>query len=453
MGLISSIAKKVKKVGSDVVSTVKKGYSAADTAVKGYLPGGTTPTQVKEKEQIASQSTKVEPSKIAPTAPPVAKVVKMEKPAATVTKQTSQQKQVQALKDQQKQQDAIDAQKRAEQQRLVDDLARQKALEKPGGWKNVANVLNLAVNPFAKGSIEANTGNETANKLLEAGAEHPFQAALFATGVTGIFKGVASAIASSTAKTAVSEAGKVGVIKTIATTNLKTGVETVIRTNTVTAKATASLLTKMVGAVKDPKFIVGGVMAVIGSYPFAGFIKEEALQTLGFGVKSALDNNDIEGAKSAIDLQKQILNPGLWDQIKSKIPFVNVIDNLNDFYKSAAIKLAIDEQVVSDLKTKIDNGETDTEMYARIQQERDAKKEQDRIADEEYYANIEALRKTNKEQERKADEEYWNKILADRDKRASEKQQQEADYWNEYYKTMAKYRDNSAPSNLKFGLL
>jgi hypothetical protein len=40
----------------------------------------------------------------------------------------------------------------------------------------------------------------------------------------------------------------------------------------------------------------GVLISAIGSYPFAGFLKEEALQTLSFGVTSALRNNDVEGA-------------------------------------------------------------------------------------------------------------------------------------------------------------
>ena len=77
------------------------------------------------------------------------------------------------------------------------------------------------------------------------------------------------------------------------------------------------------------------IIGAIGSYPFAGFIKEESLQTLGFGVLTARNAGDLEGEQLALDQQREVLDPGLWSSIFAKIPYANVLSTLKDFYKAA----------------------------------------------------------------------------------------------------------------------
>ena len=123
-----------------------------------------------------------------------------------------------------------------------------------------------------------------------------------------------------------------------------------IATNTVNAKKTASMISKLGKGVKRPDVI----MMMIGSYPFAGFIKEESLQTLSFGVHSAIQNNDLEGAERAIAEQKEIMDPEIWSGLMNYIPFVNVLANLKDFFDAAWIKIDIDEKVVNDMRNKLE---------------------------------------------------------------------------------------------------
>ncbi len=376
----------------------------------------------------------------------------------------------QGARDQERMNQQREQQREAEEARR-ESVERQK-LEKPGGWRNVVDVMKIALNPFSKERIKANIGEGAAATVLEAVANNPYTAAGLVTGVGALVRGATAGIAAVTSRTAVSKAATVG---TFVITSPSAGVAGTMATNTATTKATASLLTKIVGVAAVSTAVVGTLMGVIGTYPFAGFIKEEALQTLGFGVATALGNDDIAGAEAALELQDEVLNPGVWDEIKAKIPFVNVLAQLDDFYSAAVIKQDIDKKVVSDLKFKIEHGETDSQMYARIADERTTLKEQERVSDAEYYEGIAARQAEAKAASRAADAAYykglsaaatkaakkkraddaayWAKIAADKDAEAARKRVMDEEYWNEYYKSLAKFKANSAPSNLKFGLL
>ncbi len=145
-------------------------------------------------------------------------------------------------------------------------------------------------------------------------------------------------------------------------------------TNTKTMALTKGFIGKVLARVKSPQAIAGvvtaGIVGAIGSYPFAGFIKEESLQTLSFGVKSATYNKDIEGAESALAEQEEILNPKVWDQVLGAVPFVNVLEKLKDFYNAAQKKLEIDRKVVADMKIQRETGETDSQMWGRLDNEK-----------------------------------------------------------------------------------
>lgn len=355
-----------------------------------------------------------------------------------------------------------DMEREAERQRVMAERAR---IDTPGGWKNVKDVLNLAFNPFAQGSITANVDNPLLKSGLSAVANHPYQTAFLVAGVASAVQAV----------TKISAAAKLGTIGALEKATEGYSLAQTYAVNTMTQKATASMLTKMVGTAVKVTAVVGGVMAMIGSYPFAGFIKEEALQQGGLSVKAALDIGDFEGAEEAMALTREILNPALWEKIKSAVPFVNVLNNLNDFYEAARIKLSIDEKVVAHMKNQIETGTDDATFYANLAEERAAAKEAERAADEAYYSNIAEQAAAAKEAARaddaayyaglaadkiaaaKATREaaaaYWEKILADREAADAEKRIADEDYWTQYYKELATFKSNSAPSKLNFGLL
>lgn len=113
----------------------------------------------------------------------------------------------------------------------------------------------------------------------------------------------------------------------------------------VNGKATAQTTTwigKLAQHLQNPTAIAGTLVATIGSYPFAGFIKEEALQTLDFAGKAAKDAGNLEGEEVALQTKADLLDPGLWDSIMAKIPYANILNQLSKFYDAARKKLIID---------------------------------------------------------------------------------------------------------------
>lgn len=137
-----------------------------------------------------------------------------------------------------------------------------------------------------------------------------------------------------------------------AATKFVTGTATKASVNTKTAALTGSWLSKLTLGQKlgFGTAVVGGLMTAIGSYPFAGFIKEEALQSVGFASTNALNEKNLEGAEKAILLQEQILDPNLWNSILQKIPFTNILNSLEGFYKAAKIKLEVDKKRFNKMK-------------------------------------------------------------------------------------------------------
>jgi len=118
-----------------------------------------------------------------------------------------------------------------------------------------------------------------------------------------------------------------------------------------------SLLSRVV---TNPAFIIGA----IGSYPFAHFIKEEALQTLNIAVFKAVEAGDLEGARELNDTVKEMVQ-GQGTIIKW-IPYANVVEKLigkNGFFETAG-KAADEWNRIMDIKEAEATGEKETEFSA-----------------------------------------------------------------------------------------
>jgi len=251
-------------------------------------------------------------------------------------------------------------------------------------------------------------------------------------------------------KSAIAQAAKVG---TSGISKVATGTAGKIAVNAATKAATTTWLSKLAAFATNPTVIVSGLIGAIGSYPFAGFIKEEALQTLGFGIRTATASGDIEGAEEAIALQKEILDPSMWDEIKNGIPYANVLNQLGDFYKSAETKLSIDEKMVSDMKTQIETGESDDDKWKRLRQEQaDQEKANIDYYNQERKKMVEFEREAAKEA-RDADAKFWAKEREKQREKEEEDRKAIADFWQAYRKESAKIAEDNRPSKLNFGLI
>jgi len=98
----------------------------------------------------------------------------------------------------------------------------------------------------------------------------------------------------------------------------------------------------------------GLFVTAVGTYPFAGFIKEEASQTTGIGFFQAERNNDLEGMQEAITQQEELLNNE--KNILDKIPFLNVQKQLRAYFDSVRVKLESDKRIFAQRVKELEGG-------------------------------------------------------------------------------------------------
>ena len=265
---------------------------------------------------------------------------------------------------------------------------------------------------------------------------------------------------------AVQSAAAVGKSASAAALNIniiRAGGSAFYKTNSATLAKTTSMITKIAIQLGKPRLvasvIAGLTVGAIGSYPFAGFIKEEALQAIKGSYTGAMIQGNMDAAQLAIDERKEILNPNLTERILSTIPYVNVVKQLKDYFDTARTAVSIDQQLIDKQIIQQETGDTDEEYWANIDKERAAAKEQERIDDAAYFEQVRQNTKEAKKAERKADQKYWDKIFADQEKRKQAQREAEEAYWaavriqNDKLSKAKSQQFESARSNLNFGLL
>ncbi len=183
------------------------------------------------------------------------------------------------------------------------------------------------------------------------------------------------------------------------------------KANSKTQGLTSSLLGKVGLSIPAASILLGA----IGSYPFAGFIKEEALQTLSFGTKVAIDAGDLEGAQASIDQVEEVLNPAAWEKIIGGIPYANIVKQLSEFYSAAALKNTNDQRAL-DKKRAVLEGEIESDFARERRISDEAAFERKREFGEEEserFAQIEADR-TAAENEQKRLESIFFQLIRDK---------------------------------------
>jgi len=333
-------------------------------------------------------------------------------------------------------------------------------------WLNVENTLDTAMG-FKPGGITANTDSDGLNKVLEWGAEHPFQTAAIATGVVGAGKWVVGKIGASAASTAYGATTGSGPLIQMAQNTKTLGL-------TMKVLGTGGKVVKAIG-----------ITAIIGSYPFSWFIKEEAHQQIGLAISDASWNGDMVGWADAIKQQEEMFTPSMLRKITNTIPIGNLAAAFKDFFKTARIKLDISKRQFAVEQEKIATGMTDVEVAQRRAAEeatmyedaniRKIGREEAQRERNEASARAEFLWKQNQgdinreedEASARAEMEASGKFWADQDikqkKRDAQERKDIAAYWLEYDKIKAEMDEArqaqstsggyEAPSQLGFGLL
>ena len=104
----------------------------------------------------------------------------------------------------------------------------------------------------------------------------------------------------------------------------------------------------------NPITISSLLVGSIGSYPFEGFLREEALQSIDFAVLTAVGMNDLEGMRGLLDYKGRLLERSLWEKILATIPYVNVLASLEEYYTAAMKKLEQDEKLYTKMKGELE---------------------------------------------------------------------------------------------------
>ena len=269
-----------------------------------------------------------------------------------------------------------------------------------------------------------------------------------------------------TGLSAVQSAAAVGKSTTAATLNIQTiraGGSAFYATNTATLAKSTSMIAKIATQLGKPKLVASAIagltVGAIGSYPFAGFIKEEALQAIKGSYTGAMIQGDMDLAQLAIDERQEILDPSLTEKILGLIPYANIVKQLRDYFDTARTAVAIDQQLIDKQINQIETGDTDEEYWANINAERDAAREQQRIDDAAYFEQVRQNAAEAKAAAREEDQEYWNKVFADQEKRKQAQREAEEAYWaavrieNDKLSNAKSQQYDNAKSNLNFGLL
>lgn len=226
-------------------------------------------------------------------------------------------------------------------------------------------------------------------------------------------------------------------------------------TNTKTDKLTSKLLVKLglgLGAV----FIVKDA---IGTYPFAKFELAEAADKIGMAKWQALKAGEPELVLELDQITNEIFNPDIIGTIISWIPWANIARAARINGEMAVRGAKVFDYLAEKEKERIDNGETDADMWVKINADKEKSLEEERAYWDEVKKYEEEAATAEKEYWKLRDEKnaklkaeeraYWEKVARDKDKREAEKRA----YWEQIRLSWAKAKEENRKSTLKFGLL
>jgi hypothetical protein len=262
------------------------------------------------------------------------------------------------------------------------------------GIQNVKDVFGAIKN---KEGLEANLGDGIIEAFVEDAAEHPFRTALFVAidraGVIGKTWGAGKRVLSKATK--ISQIGKFntgGSITKFATTpkslegsrhwlqrlyttevqktttNLATGVSTTI--SKVSQSTPANSL-------KIAATSAGNIISMIGSYPFSGFLIEEALQDVSRGANEASEQGLYDLADELYAETDAMLNAEVEKGILERLPYINSIRAVAKYFRGARIKNEVSKMISADRRWLVENNQDP----ASLQRARDQEWEDRKAAD------------------------------------------------------------------------
>ena len=191
---------------------------------------------------------------------------------------------------------------------------------------------------------------------------------------------------------------------------------------------------------------------VIGTRVFTGWMGQEAAAQMNFGFNRAAEMNDLEGMRAANEMQKEVIELMQTGAYKEGLPYDDAIKAADKFIEGSSIMAQINDRYIADMEIKISNGETDEQMWDRINADKVAAEKAmiDYYNEQRIITEREILRLRAKadEDSTRLWEDYKSRLAA------QEKADAEASalMWLEYQKLMQKRQENNAPSQLNFGI-
>jgi len=220
---------------------------------------------------------------------------------------------------------------------------------------------------------------------------------------------------------------------------------------------------KVAAQFAKPKFVawalgIGVTTALTASFGgrvFGSFVgMEEATQAVMYPMSQALREGNFEAYDTAkAEFDELIKDPTMWEEVQKWIPFKNSIDGLSKFRDAAAAGGAVWDKLAEDLRIQQETGETEDEKWARIKQEE--------LDNEKFiidYYNQERKNMVTWEREaeiaaRNEDAAFWSRERERQRKMEAEDRKAMADFWLAYRRQTQQIKEDTRPSNLKFGLL
>jgi hypothetical protein len=407
--------------------TIKKGYKKVDEKLGGYLPGGTTPEEVREKKE--TQPIKQE-------APQVQEQPKeKEKTFIDKAKEVGEMaikgigsKEVEKGTPEQKQQKIIN---------LQNEIQEEKA-KITGGDK--FDFLYSRERKIAENEkeIERLQGGGS----LEKPPEYAYN--IMPLDISGISGGGGATMA----RTGTGAFAKVGGLSQKAAGAQKAG--------SITGNIKNLALIK--GALKKVFSLktLGLLGGATGSMFLGQWAQAEAPEPISITMKDLLRKSKETGDWTLYEdgqrARNEITDLKKWEQILMWSP-ASVAVGIPNKIKGAITAGQLMDKLAEDEKIQQETGESDDERWERIHQEAEEREEQRRQDQLEFEKDLQRLRAEAKANDRKLDEKYWKQVEKDRQERLEKDREAELKFREEYLKLWNEIKSANAPSKLNFGLL
>lgn len=270
------------------------------------------------------------------------------------------------------------------------------------------------------------------------------------------------------------------------TTNTKTIAQTNsffkrILTSTREVKSTnpkTGIVTTRIVETTDPikvATVVGGITAIIGTYPWAEWAQGEAIESINFASAKALATGDPEIIRQFQEETNAVLDRNFWEKIARVLPGTNLITGFLNKWNALEAQWKVNNKLLNDALIQQATGESENDKWARVRQEEveseklviDYYNEQRKliveweleakaaaqIAQSREYASGQEDTRAAEIKARNEDAAFWAAQAAKQRELEAEDRIAVAEFWIAYRKAAQKAQDEQRPSNLNFGLL